>query len=130
MSNGCFSISTWKEFLTLTSCCLFFACRKRWLFASSLQYREGSRNAANENQHIAEDLKQTQTCPVGERSHQERAHDEEPGGPQGNHACSCQRDAQQHIAEQVTNDPAAMHDEHPPVCEIGILQHRELRVKT
>src|SRR5258708_15334632 len=63
---------TGNDLLTSRSCCLFLVRRKRWLFASSLQYREGSRNAANENQHIAEDLKQTQTCPVGERSHHER----------------------------------------------------------
>src|SRR5258708_39554558 len=130
MSNGCFSRSTWKDFLTLTSCCLFFTCRKRWLFASSLQYREGSRNAANENQHIAEDLKQTQTWPVGERSHHERAHDDEPRGPAGNRSCSQQGNSQQHIAEQVTNDPAAMHEVNPLVCEICVLKPRELRVET
>src|SRR5260370_16742132 len=105
MSNGCFSRSTWKDFLTLTSCCLFFTCRKRWLFASSLQYREGSRNAANENQHIAEDLKHTQTCPVGERSHHERAHNDHPRTPPSNRSYSQHTNPQDHIPAHVSHTP-------------------------
>src|SRR5690242_12966644 len=74
----------WHEKSLGTSGCQrwFLTSRLQRLLISHLEHGKGSRNTANENQHIA---------------------------------------------EQVTNDPAAMHNDNPPVCQIGCLKLWELR---
>src|SRR6516225_8751258 len=94
--------------------CALVACRRESLsrrpphcvfLVSPSEHGQGGGDAGNEDQDEPEDLKQTHIYTVGDGPHEGSAYDEKPGRPAGNHPCSQQGNAQQHIGKQVPDQP-------------------------
>ncbi len=77
---------------------------RRW-FISSFEHGDGYGDAAKQDQREAEDLECAKVCGIGDGL-EEGAADEEAGSPRGDHPSSSQCYAQQHVAEQVADNPA------------------------